>query len=183
MSSCKIIIPFTPKPKASVELSRGRWFNPSARGMKQVAEYVKKAFKDRALPLLKGPLLVIVHFVLPAPLSLPERKRRVQNFLPHAKRPDGDNLEKFLNDALTGVMWADDGCIPWLLRSKSITSARNGFTIFYAKEINNEPPDYEGLLETIRENIYINQGEQNESTERPLFSVANDGDNGLARTH
>jgi hypothetical protein len=99
--------------------------------------------------------------VLPAPLSLPKGKREAQNCLPHIKRPDGDNLEKFLNDSLTGVVWEDDARVSWILRSKTITSEKEGYTIFYAQEINDAGPDYHGILEAIREHIYINKGETN----------------------
>ena len=162
MSSCKITIPITPKPKASVRLGKWGSYNPSARGMKQVADLVKKKFIQQKLPMLKGPVLVVVHFVLPAPLSLPQRKREAQNFLPHTKRPDGDNLEKYLNDALTGIVWADDACVAWILRSKTITSDKEGYVVFYAQEIANTPPDYHGILQAIREHIYIHKGEENE---------------------
>lgn len=117
------------------------------------------------MPLLKGPLFVIVHFVMPAPQGLSERKRQAQNCLPHTKRPDGDNLEKYLNDALTGIVWADDSQITWILRSKTITSDKEGYTVFSAQEINDEEPDYNELLRTIREHIYIHKGEQNETND------------------
>lgn len=159
MSSCKVIIPITPKPKASVQMAKGRWYNPSSKGMCEVTRYLQKKFKDKPMPLLKGPILVIVHFVLPAPLSLPQRKREAQNYRPHTKKPDGDNLEKFLNDSLNGVVWDDDARITWILRSKTLTSDKQGYTIFYAQELNDEETDYHGLLETIREHIYIHKGE------------------------
>ncbi len=165
MSSCKVVIPITPKPKASVQMTRGRWYNPSAKGMGEVTKYILKKFKDTPMPLLKGPLLVIVHFVLPAPPSLPQRKRELQNFRPHIKRPDGDNLEKFLNDSLTGVVWDDDARVSWMLRSKTITSEKKGYTVFYAQELNDEAPDYHGILQAIREHIYIHKGEDDASDE------------------
>ena len=146
-----------------MRLASGRAYNPSARGMHLVAEHVRQHFKDRPQPLLKGPLLVIVHFVLPAPISQPETRRRKQNLLPHMKRPDGDNLEKYLNDALSGVVWNDDAQITWILRSKTITSEKQGYTIFYAEEIGIDEPNYDELLLSIRENIYIKKGEENEN--------------------
>ena len=164
MSSCKVIIPITPKPKASVEMAKGRWYNPSARGMQQITNYVREKFLETRMPLLKGPILVIVHFVLPAPLSLPQRKREQQNYRPHIKRPDGDNLEKFLNDSLTGVVWTDDACITWMLRSKTTTSEKEGFTIFYAQELEDDEPDYHGILQAIREHIYIHKGDDDVET-------------------
>lgn len=164
MSSCKVVIPITPKPKASVRMARGRSYNPSAKGMKQVASYVQRKFLGRPMPLLKGALLVIVHFVLPAPLSLPQRKREAQNSLPHLKKPDGDNLEKFLNDALTGCVWDDDSRVAWMLRSKTLTSEKEGYVVFYAKEISNTETDYTEILHAIQDNICIYKGEENEST-------------------
>lgn len=158
MSSCKVMIPYTPKPKASIRMSRGKAYNPSGRGMKLIATHVRKKLKG--MPLLKGPLLVIVHFVLPAPLSHTEKRRALQNKKPHIKRPDGDNLEKFLNDSLTGIVWQDDAQIVWILRSKSITSNKSGYTIFYAQEIDDQEPKYNELIQAIKENIYI--GDNNE---------------------
>jgi Holliday junction resolvase RusA-like endonuclease len=162
MSSCKVVIPITPKPKGSVRMNRGRAYNPSARGMLEVSKYVRKKFLENPMPLLKGPLLVIVHFVLPAPLSLPQRKREAQRSRPHSKKPDGDNLEKFLNDSLTGIVWNDDSSIVWMLRSKTITADKEGYTIFYAQEINDDEPDYHGILQAIREHIYIHKGDEDE---------------------
>lgn|ERR1700722_13423297 len=165
MSSCKVLIPITPKPKASVQMAKGRWYNPSARGMGQVASYVRKKFQDKPMPLLKGPLLVIVHFVLPAAVSQPKASRDAQNCLPHTKRPDGDNLEKYLNDSLTGIVWDDDARIAWMLRSKTLTNEKKGYTIFYAQEINDEASDYHGILQAIREHIYIHKGDDDDCDE------------------
>jgi hypothetical protein len=69
-------------------------------------------------------------------------------------------LEKFLNDSLTGIVWQDDAQIVWILRSKSITSNKSGYTIFYAQEIDDQEPKYNELIQAIKENIYI--GDNNE---------------------
>jgi Holliday junction resolvase RusA-like endonuclease len=113
-------------------------------------------------PLLQGPLLVIVHFRLPIPESFKGPKRQRFHLLPHAKRPDGDNLEKFLNDALTGVLWQDDAQIAWLLRSKSLTASKIGSTTIFAKEIPAGRVDYVDVLSSISE--HLNQEEGNEKT-------------------
>lgn len=154
MSSCKVTIPYTPKAKSSVRLGKYSHYNPSARGMLKTREFVKSQLKGK-YPLLSGPLLVIVHYRMPAPLSLPGKKRREQHLLPHVKRPDGDNLEKFLNDSLNGVIWDDDARIAWLVRSKSISEAKEGETIVFAREIDNAPPDYESIMEDITNHIKI----------------------------
>lgn len=157
MSSYKITIPYTPKAKASVRMGKYGHYNPSCRGMLLTREYVRKhlqkAYPDRKI--LKGPLLVVLHFKIPAPKSLPGRKRVLQNRLPHINKPDGDNLEKFLNDALNGIVWEDDSRIAWLLRSKSISSNKEGETILFVRELENELPNYEMILSDIKENINI----------------------------
>lgn len=123
--------------------------------MKRTKEYVKGVVEQEGYPLLEGPLLVIVHFVFPAPLSSPEWKRRKQNGKVHAQKPDGDNLEKFLNDSLNGVVWKDDSRICWLLRSKTFTGAKEGYTLVYARELENEYCDYDFILNEIQENIEV----------------------------
>lgn len=122
--------------------------------MALTTENVKQALKDHPIETpLNGPLLVIAHYRIPAPLGLPQRKRLLQHNFPHTKKPDGDNLEKFLNDALNGVVWNDDARIAWLLRSKSITSEKVGETILVVKELSDGKPDYETILDTIKEHI------------------------------
>jgi Holliday junction resolvase RusA-like endonuclease len=155
MSSLKIRIPFTPKPKASVQKGKSGWYNPSYKSMNITKRYVKKALEGTEFELLKGPLLVIVHFRIPAPISQPSHSREPRHLLPHLIRPDGDNLEKFLNDSLNGVVWADDSRIVWLLRSKTITKAKVGETIIHVKQLDNALPHYDAILSEIREHICI----------------------------
>jgi Holliday junction resolvase RusA-like endonuclease len=124
--------------------------------MARTKDYVKKHLEQHPLPkLLSGPLLVIAHYKIPAPKALPERKRLPQHTLPHAKKPDGDNLEKFLNDALNGVVWSDDSKIAWLLRSKSLTKAREGETVLFVRELDSEAPDYDAILTDICNNLHL----------------------------
>lgn len=121
--------------------------------MMKTREYVKQQLKSDDFKPLKGPLLVITHYKIPSPLSLPERKRSKQNLLPHIKKPDGDNLEKFLNDALNGVVWEDDSRIAWLLRSKSITNSKEGETVIFIRELESGAPDYEVIISDLIQHI------------------------------
>jgi len=75
--------------------------------------------------------------------------------MPHITRPDGDNLEKFLNDCLSGIVFEDDCQIAWMVRSKSITDDFEGSTTVFVKQLPNEYPKYDELLEDIRKNITI----------------------------
>jgi Holliday junction resolvase RusA-like endonuclease len=155
MSAYKITIPFTPKPKGSVRLGKKGAYNPSAYGMKRLRNYVAQRLNDEQFPLLKGPLLVIIHFRLPGLKSHDLEKRKARHLMPHTSRPDGDNLEKFVNDALNGVLWADDCTIVWMVRSKTWTAEKEGETSIYACEIDDDVPNDEFILEHIRDNIEI----------------------------
>jgi hypothetical protein len=101
--------------------------------------------------------MVIVHFLLPVPTRLTGEKRERQNYLPHWIRPDGDNLEKFLNDCCKGIVWEDDSQISWILRSKSKSSEEKGRTIFYVQEMPDAFPDYEAIMKIMTEHINIKE--------------------------
>lgn len=161
MSIFRIKIPYTPKAKASVRTGKYGHYNPSSRGMLQCQSYVREHLKDYKLPLMTGPLLVICHFLIPVPRHVKKLKRAKDHLLPHTKRPDGDNLEKFLNDSLNGIIWDDDSKITWLLRTKTLTAEMEGSTTIVVRELANEPLDYDLILETIKEHIYIGKDDAN----------------------
>lgn len=94
--------------------------------------------------------------------------------MPHLKRPDGDNLEKYLNDALTGVLWDDDSRIVWMLRSKTLTSDKEGCTVLYVQELADGAPDYQQILYAIQEQIYIYKGNENGDDQGTLFRSRDD---------
>lgn len=56
---------------------------------------------------LTGPLRIDVQFVFPRTSSQVWKKRAMPR-LRHIKKPDRDNCEKALLDALTGIIFADD---------------------------------------------------------------------------
>ena len=77
--------------------------------------------------------------------------------LPHTQRPDGDNLEKFVNDALRGLIWADDSQIVWLLRSKTYTADAKGCTVLHVRELLPTYPDYNLIIDEIIEHYKVEQ--------------------------
>lgn len=122
--------------------------------MKNLKEYVKSCLPLTEGPMMSGPLLVIVHFRLPPAKNIRFKRRKQLHCQPHTTKPDGDNLEKFLNDALTGVLWNDDAQICWLLRSKSYTQEMEGSTIIFVRELSNMT-NYDDILQDIREHLTI----------------------------
>lgn len=56
---------------------------------------------------LDGPLRVDIEFVFPRTKSQTWKTRPMPR-IPHAKKPDRDNLDKAVLDALNGLLWVDD---------------------------------------------------------------------------
>ena len=57
---------------------------------------------------IEGAVYLQVTFTIPMPRSWPEKRRQEADGKPHASKPDSDNLEKFLNDLLSGIVFLDD---------------------------------------------------------------------------
>lgn len=147
------MIPITPKAKQSWRLSNNSRYNPSAKGMQVVRGYIRKAMDEHGYSILEGPLLVVLHFRIPTPQGAKPIPRALKHLWPHTSRPDGDNLEKLINDALNGTLWKDDSQIAWVLRSKSYINAKDGEIILHVYEIKNGPPDYDEIQRALVESI------------------------------
>lgn len=80
-------------------------------------QHLKKPIKNgddwisSALSVLTGPLKIDVTFYMPMPKSLSKKKRDAMVDTPHIKRPDIDNLEKYILDCLTGCAIIDDSLV------------------------------------------------------------------------
>jgi crossover junction endodeoxyribonuclease RusA len=70
---------------------------------------------------MNGPVRLAVEFVLPRPMAMIWRTRKMPRAL-HAKKPDCENLLKSLQDALTGICWRDDSQIADLAAEKWIAA-------------------------------------------------------------
>ena len=78
----------------------------------------KKALKVLALkqyrnPLLKGPIKVVMIFKMPLPYRFNQSQKEdaLQGLIVPVSKPDGDNMEKALLDAMNGLLWSDDSQI------------------------------------------------------------------------
>lgn len=58
-------------------------------------------------PPLSGPVVMRLMFVMPRPNNM-IWKSKPMDVVEHTKKPDKDNLEKAVKDALTGIVWVDD---------------------------------------------------------------------------
>jgi len=98
----------TPKPQPRPRISaNGHVFNPASADSWK--EEIKACFQPCKRATITTPVLLRVSFFLPCPKSL--KDDGVSN-IPHAKKPDVDNLLKSTMDALTELkIWADDALV------------------------------------------------------------------------
>jgi Holliday junction resolvase RusA-like endonuclease len=61
------------------------------------------------------PIYLQAQFHMPFPASMSAKKRATAI---HTKKPDVDNMLKFLKDCANGVLWHDDSQVVWVLAQK-----------------------------------------------------------------
>lgn len=64
------------------------------------------------------PVALQCHFIMPIPASISQKKKDALNDSPHVKKPDLDNLVKFVKDCANGVLWDDDSQVCDLVAAK-----------------------------------------------------------------
>lgn len=112
----KLRFPLVPNPKQSVKIGKnGRFFQP-----KEITEY-KNTLKTLAISQLEvgfkpisTPVIIEYKFAFPFPKGTPKRvltEYKESGNIYRAKRPDIDNLQKAINDALNGTVILDDSQI------------------------------------------------------------------------
>lgn len=71
-------------------------------------------------PPVEGPIILSCHFRMPIPKSTSKKRQKLMlnNEIQHTKRPDLDNLVKFVKDCLNGICWNDDSQVWHLTASK-----------------------------------------------------------------
>jgi len=81
--------------------------------------FVARSLAFRPKTPLTGPIRLNLIFVMPCPKSAPRSlKDQLIAYPPHTKRPDLDNLEKLVKDALNGVFWVDDAQVFDVVKKK-----------------------------------------------------------------
>jgi Holliday junction resolvase RusA-like endonuclease len=97
-----------PRPRATSIAGRARMYTPTDHPIAAFKASVRLAAASAfSGPPMAGPLRVDCTFVLPR-TNAQRWKTRPMPRLPHTKKPDRDNLDKAVLDALTGLLWADD---------------------------------------------------------------------------
>tara|TARA_R100001039_G_C1854802_1_gene117793 strand:+ start:30124 stop:30546 length:423 start_codon:yes stop_codon:yes gene_type:complete len=107
----KLVFPFDPVPKG-----RPR-FNGHAYTPKRTRD-AEKAIREYASLIWKGEAIdkpIVVNFTFRFKVSKSwaksKKEKALSGELKHVSRPDRDNLEKMVSDALNGIVWVDDSQI------------------------------------------------------------------------
>jgi Holliday junction resolvase RusA-like endonuclease len=96
-----------PIPLSRVRIGRNRnVYNPQ-RELKLITRItIESQHSDD--PLFKGPLRMIAVFYMPIPES---QKKKIKKGAQHFRKPDLDNLLKFICDLGNGLIWKDDALV------------------------------------------------------------------------
>lgn len=87
------------------------------------------------MPLFKGPVLLSIVFRFPVAPGGTRPVRYAKHNTPRAQRPDLDNLEKQICDALNGVAWHDDAQVVIKASMKLQDLWKEGSTELYVEEL------------------------------------------------
>lgn len=112
----RIQIDGVPIPDARPRVTRYGTYNPRHREKNRLKTYLLSL----GIKTLSEPLRVSVDFFMPIPKSTSKKKGKemLANHIRHTKKPDLDNLVKFVFDSCTGILFDDDKQVVELTASK-----------------------------------------------------------------
>lgn len=101
-----------PRPRArGIRLANGKVgaqiYNEESEPLKKWKDKIKSMARSAPSPPDDVPLRVDLDFLFPRPQRL-RRKSSIQGRIPHTAKPDRDNLDKLILDALAGCLWTGD---------------------------------------------------------------------------
>ena len=102
----RIQIDGNPIPDARPRVTRYGTYNPRYREKKRLKTYLLSF----GIKTLSEPLKVSLIFFMAIPKSTSKKKRKemLTNQITHTKKPDLDNLVKFVFDSCNGILFDDD---------------------------------------------------------------------------
>jgi Holliday junction resolvase RusA-like endonuclease len=82
-----------------------RTYSAQTKQVEAVRLIIQSQYKDEPLT---GAVACMVTYYMKIPESYSNKKKTSLLFQPHTKKPDLDNLDKFINDCMNGIVWKDD---------------------------------------------------------------------------
>lgn len=119
----------TPQKRARHSRINGRirTFNPQKSEREQIQWQIKSQFKEDPFTI---PLALDMIFLMPIPESSSgiKKKQMANGLIAHTKKPDLDNLAKFILDAMNNLVFKDDSQVIEI-RMKKIYSSKPGTVV------------------------------------------------------
>jgi Holliday junction resolvase RusA-like endonuclease len=107
-----------PRPRITVRGRHGHAYVPKDHAIHAYRQAVALAARAAGASVHEEPASVVIDFVFARPKSH-MRKNGLAANAPRLPRPDIDNLEKAVLDALKGVAWKDDTQVARVVKEKS----------------------------------------------------------------
>ena len=127
-----------PRPRIGLRGGKPRVYRDDSHPVHAYKQHVRLVARQsyHGSPL-EGPVSVSLAFLMPRPLSK-VWKRQAMPREPHIGRPDLDNLEKSVLDAVLGVLWVDDAQVCRLTATKQLAAGDESPGVYAVVEIMND---------------------------------------------
>lgn len=124
-----------PWKRVGINTKTGGVYDQQSKEREQYRWQLRSQFVDEPIT---GPIEIKLLFRMPIPKTIKGRMRKdmLANYVYHTKRPDVDNLEKLILDAMSGIVYADD-CQIVMLNACKRYSDKPGITIGICPVSNN----------------------------------------------
>src|SRR5579859_7626013 len=108
-----LTIPGIPIPWKSHAGYGRRSYNPRFKEKQFAQYYIKEQWEEFAIGIITGAVAVHFLFHMPIPTSTSKKKKveMLDGTIPHTKRPDCTNMQKFYEDCLKGIVILDDSLV------------------------------------------------------------------------
>jgi Holliday junction resolvase RusA-like endonuclease len=106
-------VPWTPS-----RVVRGKYaFSPRYREKQHHQWEVKQQYTSEPI---NEPVALKIELYMPVPSSASKKQREkmLANIIPHTKRPDCTNMQKYAEDCLVGIVLKDDSQVIWVRTQK-----------------------------------------------------------------
>ena len=107
----KITIPGKPIAKARPRFARrGKFVTTYSDQETEESKFLWEVRQQINESPYQGAISLVIRFYMPIPKSTSKKRSKLMEMgqIYHTKRPDLDNLEKFVSDCLSGEAWRDD---------------------------------------------------------------------------
>ena len=122
------IIPLEPIPWKRAGMKGKHFYDRQTHEKLATGLYLQKDHGEE--PFFTGPLKIEIIFHMHIPDG--QKKKNLEGSW-HFKRPDIDNLAKFILDAATGILWADDAIVCCMEKKKIYSNETK--TVFIISEL------------------------------------------------